>query len=326
MSLVDDHALVPEPRTPNLPPAERAEPKADGAYEIDLLVLYTDEFANARVATGGAYAAVQQLVFAANAFYVNSKVPVFYRLVGVERYTGPQDLQNYPNTLSLLREEAGVRALRDATGADLVALLLTTDATGYIGGRASLFNGGEQSDPPGNVNPERDAFSVMAMGPNAAGNRGPDWLFAHELGHLMGGGHDFAAHAPSSPYWKTYAHALGCPIKGEQVYPGSIMFSGAVIAVGGLGNARGDFFTNPDLVLDNSGCGLAGIDGVPASGANNARSIREAAPYVASYRNAKSVPAAKSDKPDGGLLLGGLGSPSILALLLLRLIRRHPVF
>ncbi len=322
LSLVDDHALVPEPRMPNPAPAVRVKPKADGTYEIDLLVLYTDEFANARVVTGGVNTEVQRLVMAANTFYANSKVPVSYRIVGVERYAGPQDLQNYPNTLDMLREDAGMRALRDATGADLVTLLLTTDATNYLGGRAKLFNGGEQSDPPGNVNPERDAFSVMAMGPNASGARGSDWLFAHELGHKMGGGHDFAAHAPASPYWKTYAHAMSCPVR-------SIMHSGQdAVGVGGVSDVMGDFFTNPALVLENSRCGLAGVDGVPGSGANNARSISEAAPYVAAYRNAKSAPTANTAKSaeTGGLLLGGLGLPALFTLLLLQLIRRHPVF
>lgn len=322
LSLVNDHSLVPEPRLNPLAPAARENPKADGRYEIDVLVLYTDGFANARVTNGGAETEIQRLISTANRAFANSGIPVYYRAIAIERYTGPQDLQNYPNTLALLREDAGVRKLRDAVNADLVTLLISTDATNFLGGRASLFNGGEQSDPPGNVDTDRDAFSVMAMGPNSSGSRAPDWVFAHELGHCMGGGHNFSAHAPASPYWKTYAHALSCPASGEQVYPPSIMHTGQDAPGVRVGNTNiRDFFTSPDLVAEMRGCGVAGVDGVPGSGANNARSITEAAPYVAAYRGSAKDADEKSGR---GLALGGFEVSAFVALLLLRLVRRRP--
>ena len=322
MVLANDHPLFPEPRLNAVAPAARAEPKADGQYEIDLLVLYTNGFASARVANGGAVTEVQRLISAANTFFMNSHMPVRYRAAAIQRYDGPQDLQDYPNTLALVRTDAKVQRLRDAVNADLVTLLISTDANNSVGGRASLFNGGEQSDPPGNVDTDRDAFSVVAMGPNASGFRGPDWLFAHELGHCMGGGHNFSAHAPSSPYWKTYAHALTCPISGDQVYPRSIMHAGLdAPGIGGVNAGVGDFFTSPALTADRRGCGLAGVDGVPGSGADNARSITEAAPYVAAYRGS----AKDADEKTGrGLALGGFGFSAVVALLLLRSIKRRP--
>lgn len=305
---------------------QAAPAKADGNHEIDVLVLYTDEYAAARESTGGAAADIHRLVHTANVFFENSGVPVRYRLVGIERYTGAQDRENYPNNLALLPADPQVRELRDRYGADLVSLLLTTDTTNFLGGRAMLFNAGVQSDPPADSDPELDAFSVLAMGPNAQGLITPDWVFAHELGHNMGGGHNTSAHPTLlGPYWKPYAHATNCLTELNNFYR-TIMHAGYDIGLptGSINvtDQYGDFFSRANTDPAERLCVTLSPAPALETEADNARSITEAAPYVAGYRN--SAGGARGAVSETASTTRGGALPVVLAVLGLLGVARRP--
>jgi hypothetical protein len=286
---------VPVQRSPErLPAAKRAPvaaPDSKGIYEIDLLVMYTQRF---KPPHGNVRAEAQRYVFLANTYFANSSVPVRYRIVGIESLPletpiqGPEELAPNPH----------VKEARDRLGADLVFLLEGDDCLGI----SSLFNGNvrtEPDEPPGDVNAERDAFSFAAMSAGC-----PDYVPPHELGHSMGGGHD-TAFSYGINYWKGYAHGWDCGDAGLNHKYASVMHYGHF----GI-EARGDFFSNPDLILDGEPCGSE----LPVEPvwANNAHSITQAAPYVAAYRN--TARAGKSDELSGGGLNLGLLLPLLAGL------------
>lgn len=302
--------------------APRAEPDAAGVYEVDLLVLYTRLYEERYGGRAGARAEVQRLVFLANGYFENTAIPVRYRLVGIEKYTGIDEASDYFRMLAVVAAEPAVRAWRDRIGADLVGLLRTQDLSADLCGLSAGFNNFERSDPPENVVPERDGFMVAGMGASEDGQRCEDTVFAHELGHNLAAGHNSTAHLTSLPgglltpvqplYWKSYAHGYECGVTAEGGNYASIMSYGTLAS--GL-SARGDFFSSPRLLLDGLPCGAEGVPGSEATEADNARVIAEAAPYVAGYRPTRR--AAKADPVPAGPTPAAAGGASGLALLLM---------
>jgi len=308
----------------NLDAAPQAAPGPDGNYIIDLLILQTPLYVQ-RMAGTNLAAEAERLVFLANGIFQTSAMPVRYRIAGIETYAHAPERDNYATNQSAMEADTGLRALRDRYGADLVVLLRTNDLVRGECGRSRLFNNGVNSDPPDSVDPERDAFVVVGAAPDETGfGCGQmEATFAHELGHAIGGGHEHTLPNIGTPYivdanggyWKPYAHAWTCGISGEvetthvaATYY-SIMFSNA----GNSGNPwfsihgwpRGDFFSDPSASRDGLPCGLP--DGAPV-GTDNRRSVIEAAPYVAAYRNSGSARNARA---------GGAAMPGSVLLLML---------
>lgn len=264
-------------------------PKAAAAYTVDLLVLYQPAFGAAYAQ--GAKAKAQRLVFLANTFLANSSIPLHYNVVGIEQFdAGPIA------TMADFSGNPEVKRRRNERGADLVTYLTAGSCASF----ASAFNSGQETPDgqvPQFVNPETDAFSVVNQAPNCRED-----TLAHELGHNVGAGHDFGAGATLE--WKDYAHGWDCGNAGPQLKYASVMHYGYVVV-----EARGDFFSTPNLVLDGERCGSDGP--IEPLKADNARAIAQAIPYVAAYRDPKS---------DGG---GGAAGISLLAVLLaLRVLRR----
>ena len=312
--------------------APRAEPDDAGIYQVDLLVLYTRLYEQRYGGKAGAQAEVQRLVFLANGYFENTAIPVRYRLVGIEKYTGIDEASDYFRMLSVVAAEPAVRAWRDRIGADLVGLLRTQDLSANLCGLSAGFNNFERSDPPENVVPERDGFMVAGMGASVDGRSCDDTVFAHELGHNLAAGHNSTAHVTSLPgglltpvqplYWKSYAHGYECGVTAEGGNYASVMSYGTLAS--GL-SARGDFFSSPRLLLDGMPCGAEGVPGSEATEADNARVITEAAPYVAGYRPTRI--AAKADAapvPEAPVASGGAtGIALLLVLSLAGLVRRR---
>jgi hypothetical protein len=304
--------------------APRAGPDAEGNFVIDVLVLVTP-LAEARLPGGGRPLA-DQLIASANQYFVNSLMTVRYRLVGFARSTATSESKDYLQNQADIAADAGVRQIRDQVGADLVALLRANEPSN-ICGIGGLFNGGQQTDPPQNVDPERDAFVVVGAAPGNDGRACADLeqLFAHELGHCMGGGHQYLptgvpvvenGQVVLGSYWKPYAHATYCGLTSNGQRNNTIMMGG--IRVEGVylqgGNLRSDYFSNPGLVVDGLACGSY-VAGLTEAEADNARSITEAAPYVAAYR------VSSVARQEGFLGGGGLSSTALALLGLLRILR-----
>lgn len=304
------------PRAPQKSPRV-ALPSADGSYEVDVLVLYTERYAAYYPTADAAIATIQELVFRANMFFKTSAIPARYRLVSAEFYP-----TNKTYEVPDFGAEPGVVARRNATGADLVFML----EGGLCRGQAITFNGHTPTldgETPTNVDAERDAFAYGSLTPDCY-SRG--FLLAHELGHTMGGGHEqtFSGmqQVPNpvigDGYWKDYAHGARCGnagAGGAYKYV-SIMAYGLETTSNKVGvdtDVRGDFFSSPDFSLDGEACGAEGTPDVEATRANNVRSITLAAPYVAAYR--QPADAKVSTVAEGSRLIGALGLWSVLSLL-----------
>ena len=329
-------------------PAPQAAPDAEGLYQIDLLVLYTP-LTRSRIAGEVADRALE-LVFLSNAFLENSGIPVRFRIARVQAYRGTDESADYFENKQALIDDAAVRRARDRAQADLVVLLRTNDEVTGFCGLSSGFNGGvpDGAEVPTDVDPERDAFVVVAIAPAAAGEDCGDIapLFAHELGHTLGGGHQFLpsgslstrpSNLPLLPevragyYWRPYAQPHYCGLGGDALPMETIMTGGVRANVSGQGVAaqgarRGDYFSNPELTVDGVVCGIGG-PGYSEVERNHYLAMSEAAPYVAAYRGPAS--ASGEALKEQGQSADAAGSPAAggalagIALLLLAVPRRR---
>ena len=278
-------------------PAPTAAPDRDGRYAVDVLVLYTPRYQARLGGVQGVLDEAHRLIAFSNRLLANSKVNVHFNLVGLGAYSATDEDNSVTENRVELPQNPAVQALRDQVAADLVVLMRTEDGQVNVCGLGSAFNAGERSDPPANVDPERDAFSVVVAAGLEDGSAGNcnDYVFPHELGHALGAGHNYLfdqAIGSLVTSWKPYAHGAVCAgVNGQASYV-SVVFGigldGLNAAGLQLGAPVGDFFSNPDLLLDGEFCGLASAveEQGPAEAlqADNARAMREAAPYVAAYR------------------------------------------
>lgn len=245
-------------------------PDESGVYEIDVLILFTPRFAKLYGDEAGAKLQSQHLLDQANHYLEVTNLPIRYRLASAELYNGMSETVHYAPALTLLAADPAIRKWRDAVHADVVALLRANAFTHEVCGLSTPFNGQTQSSSADNVDPERDAFAIVGNGPSDSAVSSlscPDWVLAHELGHLLAGGHEITT---GSTYWRPYSHGYSCGISA------SGPFDDIMTTNPGLG-PRGDFFSSPAVIRDGQPCGIDGH-------ADNARAMLEAAPYVAAYR------------------------------------------
>ena len=188
---VDPAAAAPElvPLAPPLardPGARLAETADSDDVPIDVLVVYT---AAARRQAGGTDAAVRARVALGvaetNLAFANSGVSRRLRLVGTD-LVGYSESGNLATDLGNLTSASDglmddVHARRDATGADLVQLVVGATGGGACG-VAWLMN------------PVTIGFAPYAFSVSAYPCISPNYTFGHELAHNMG-----AAHAPEDP-------------------------------------------------------------------------------------------------------------------------------
>jgi hypothetical protein len=298
------------PRVVRTPLAAQAQPRAadvptDSGRLIDLLVVWTPA---AEAAAGGA-AAMQALVDAAernaNAVYRNSGVAQRVRLVHAQQVayaersgpcTDPVDGgQSSEPILCALFDLTGaadgfvdgVHALRDAHGADLVALLV----------RDTAYCGVAWLPLPPSPATSHLGFAVVDQG-CAIGNLS----FSHELAHNMGAHHD------------PFVLGLGSCSDGRE--PGAWCFSRGVVNVAGrwrtvmsynteclaagVSCARLPYLSNPALTFGGALLGDVALG-------NNALTLNRTAKSVAAYRPTSPLhplPQRFADVPPGSPYFG----------------------
>lgn len=274
---------------------------------VDLVLGYTSGFAAGLGGQSQANTRLNYLVDITNQAYINSQLDARVRLVrtvqvnypdGTKNATALEELTgfNAPSTQSTPAaafEE--LRAVRDQYGADLVSLVRKFNDPENEGcGIAWLIGAGQD---PIIQQDEYFGYSVVSDGTDA-GSDGKTYFcreetLAHELGHNMGSAHDIETvkHKGGDKDGVLDANEYG-------VFPYSFGYntlSGAgnfftVMAYGESGQTRYRTFSNPRTTYCGGlACGTADAD--------NARSLTQTTPIVASFRAtvvAPSLPIARA--------------------------------
>lgn len=226
---------------------------------IDVMVLYTPGAAVAPGVGGaaGITARVSRAIADTNVALANSGVNATVRLA----YEGPvsygdsgvinTDLVNLQQGRGGL---SGVAALRNRYGADLVSLWV---GSGDEAGRAFQPDGAATAQAAYGFNVVQARYAV------------DNFIFAHEVGHNLGAGHDRGDPTPRNiPYAYGKTFYLGT----YQV--GDLMSDGGVERIG--------YYSNPNVSY--LGVATGNADSGPAP-ADNARVMNTYAPMVANYRS-----------------------------------------
>ncbi|MEZ5284720.1 MAG: fibronectin type III domain-containing protein [Vicinamibacterales bacterium] len=265
--------------------ADADGPRADDGSTIDVLVVYT---ASAREQAGGTEAAIQARIALGitetNQAYAASGVAQRVRLVGAELVGYHEsgdialDLQDLTDRTDGVMD--GVHARRDATGADLVQLVVGP-ASSNACGVAWLMQAVTTNFAP-------LAFSVVEYDCIS-----PNYTFGHELAHNMGSAHapEDPNPAPSFPYSYGYKHpdahfrtvmAYDCPDGCPRVLR----------------------FSNPLVEYGGEPTGIAGRQ-------DNARSLDATALTVANFRPSVD-PAVRLSSPQA-FTVDGTGTTAVLS-------------
>ncbi len=257
-----------------------ADPTVDQPV-IDLMVVYTPA-SRARYGKEGLEAKILQAVADANTAFVNSRINARFALVHLSEIAYTETGLSSTALVALQRTSDGqldeVHALRDAHGADLVALI--SEDTSSCGLSYVMA-----TPSPGFAG---NAFSVVYSGCLAS------LSLAHELGHLLGCQHDRSSTSGAAAF--PYAYGW------RQCDPDGPQFR-TIMAEACGGAIRVNYFSNPALEYSGSPLGIdATLD--PSNGADNARAINQTASIAAAFRTLP--PAAPT-----GLAANLQGTPAV---------------
>jgi len=238
-----------------------------GKSEVTVLFIYSNEFANGFTSP---VTRINQMIAFSNDAYVRSGINIELKLAHAQQVNF-NNAENIGTLLSQSRAGTGsfsnVHAIRNQYYADMVAVL-PFKASGGIGGVAYV-----------NGNNQAFAYSVSQFAP-----WGSDSLFAHEIGHNLGSGHEriSANSSQSSPCSGGYTgYACGHGNNSE----GTIMSY--------LNDrAWGFVFSNPQLNCLGAPCGIANGQ---ANAADNRTSFNITGPLIEDFR----VDTSNDDDKDG---------------------------
>ena len=170
-------------------------PMGDSADQIDVLMLYTAAAANHAGGQAGITNRINLSMSETNTSYANSGMPQRVRLV----HAAPVNYNegsNFSISLNDLRSGvgalSGVAALRDAHGADLVAMIIHPPPPAALCGIAFIMS------------QVSAAFASSAFSVTDSACLSPNFTLAHEFGHNMGARHDWYMDSGTTPF--TYAH------------------------------------------------------------------------------------------------------------------------
>lgn len=230
------------------PDAARAAPgpvPADTAAQTDVLIVVT---AQTRAALGGtpqAEAFAQSAVDSANTAFANSQMNTRFRLVGVRETARVETTTSLSPDLSWLSQDAEVAGWRNATGADLVSLIVSATAGGACGVGYLM-----QSPGAGFAG---SAFQVTARS-CAVGNLS----YVHEHGHNMG-----LTHNPENGSGPSFPYAYGHWVDGS--FRTVMSYSNPCTS----GCTRRPYFSNPNVSFNGAPTGIADQRDNARAGNNN---------------------------------------------------------
>jgi hypothetical protein len=275
LQTLDD--AVPPPNLPTAPVAAKlaAGPvavAAAGDPVVDVLVVYTPE---AKQKVGGSQKIQDKIALAIaeiNASVVNSQAAIEFRLAGMAEVpiSGAQG-----PTGAFLDQVSGfepdIQSLRNYYGADLVSVWVGEPSGGVIG--IAWLNPGPPND-----------FSDYAYGVVAVSYaNGPNYTFAHEAGHNLGGAHnrENAGSPGAFPYSYGYRYDPN---------PGGGFYTIMSYSSGCGGCSPTNLWSNPNVLVEGQ---PAGKPQGQADAAYNAATLTAIAPAARDFRATQS-PAANS--------------------------------
>ncbi|WP_438999657.1 reprolysin-like metallopeptidase [Variovorax beijingensis] len=317
-----DHLSTPKFRAPfafapslSPQPAATTAVAATAATTIDVVVGYTTGFSSAQGGNSAAVTRVNHLATVTNEAYTNSQVNGRIRIVHamsvsytdnstnqgtLERLTG-YDVTNQTFTPPDSAFNA-LRSARDQYGADLVALVRQFRDPEQDGcGIAWLIGGGKSGVVNGD---DYFGYAVISDGVDENEDDGQTYFcreesFAHELAHNMGSAHDRDAAEgddgvlddPDDYGAFDYSFGLKTSATAGNFY--------TIMAYGDQGQQDFRVFSNPSIMTcDGRACGT--------TSANNARSLNNMIPLVASFRATR----VGDGQPDlrAGIIAGNFNS------------------
>lgn len=259
-----------------------------GTSRITLLAVYTPEFAAGFTA---AETRINQAIAFTNQSMVLSNIDIEFELVHAEQLNFNNNDSN-GNLLDLATNGqgsfSGVDALRDTHGADMVVVMRFQNSNSSSG--IAWINGSN----------ERFAYSVVQLSPNCC-----DSVFAHELGHNLGSGHERASvnSNASSPCDRNFT-GFSCGHGNSAAGWGTVMSR--------LNSAQvNHVFSNPNIDCLGAPCGVP--EG-QANAADNASSFSMSGPLIAAFREdvvTPEPPVMPPSTPNGDVPI-----PAIIPLLL----------
>lgn len=264
------------------------------ANTIDVAIGYTPEFATANGGASGAVTRLVQLIQVGNQAFVNSDINGYLRVVNAVQvsYTNTNTNQtalseltgsNGQSAVTVPASLAPLRTARDQYGADIAVLVRKFNTPENEGCGIAWLNGANQT-----AITSADAswgYAVISDGYDQ-GTDGKTYYCAdetlvHEAAHLMGSAHDRANSTAPGPN--------GTTVLQYGRYPYSFGYKTAaaagnfytVMAYGDTGQVAHRIFSTPL----KSTCGAAGnlACGI-ANSEDNARSLNQTIPVVASFR------------------------------------------
>lgn len=288
--------------TPVASPAGAATATATASETVvDAVLGYTPGFAAYHGGDSAAVTRLNHLVDVANAAYANSGIAARVRLVATVpvNYSDTTTNQSTLEQLSGYKTDTGsippaaafngLRAARNQYGADLVAVVRRFKDPEQDGcGIAWLIGGGKQ---PVRANDGSDSFgySVVSDGTDA-GTDGKtyyclDETLAHEFGHNMGAAHDRETAKGDDGVldnpddYGAFDYSFGFKDLARGFY--------TIMAYGDTGQRIYRIFSNPaSTFCGGSACGQANV-------ADNARTLRQLIPVVATFRSAVVATSGK---------------------------------
>jgi hypothetical protein len=241
----------------------------DSPDQIDVMVVYTQDARDGAGSADAIEADIYLAVDQSNQTYINSNINQRLRLVHIAEVTYTESGNSTTDKNNLKSGAvAGVHALRDSHGADLVAMLVEK-MDGACGESFVMETVGNAF--------ENSAFAAIKRSCSSLAGK---HSFPHELGHIMSARHDWAKDSTdNAPYAFNHGHTQPAPASGSP-WRTIMAYENACVAAGVASCPRVLNWSNPNIDVGGSATGVA----TGAQQQDNHQTLNNTALTVANFR------------------------------------------